>query len=165
MKILNDIKFAIAAAVMMTAAASCTYRPYTTEESLFTVIPDPWDEMQPAYITFPGDTIPASFEKKIREGEPIEVSLWLRYNLEAPENVLLVATQETIAGDCQTDTLAFPLRRMDGTPDGKGGYALYETSRPLPGNLWQKQGWTLTIFPLDADKGFTEVGVIFSREK
>lgn len=165
MKILNDIKPGIAAAVLLTAAVSCTYRPYTTEESLFTAVPEPWDEIQPALIAFPGDTLPASFEKKIADGEPIEVSLWLRYNLQAPDNVLLVAVQETLAGDCRTDTLSYPLRRKDGTPDGKGGYALYETSLPLPGNLWRKQGWTLTLFPLDADKGFTEVGVIFSREK
>lgn len=161
MKIPARIKYPFAAAALTAAAVSCTYRPYSAREALFTDIPDNWSEANPAILSFPGDSLPQSLKSDgnaLRETSP---RLWLRYTLDAPEYVSLIANQETLYGAARMDTLQVRLLDSKGKPTGKGGYAFYEISKEFPDGLYPLPGWVVAIWPQYLTTGIAEIGISF----
>lgn len=96
----------------------------------------------------------------------------LRYTRRSPEKISLVMMAESFSGPQLTDTLRLQLFNSKGQPVGRGIHGVYELSVPLPENISPKrlpEGWRLTLFPLQATSGITQVGLtmasIFERAK
>lgn len=102
-----------------------------------------------------------AYGRRLRsEGHP---RLWVRYNSSAPEYVDIVAVQLSLETSERTDTLRLPLFSASGRPATWRPHAPYETSLPLEGTVSfpLPEGWSLTVRPLVATKGLSEVGLTF----